>query len=335
MSDAEKDSLYILPLSIIPLQSAGLRQTHLIKNSQMQGVVELFRDENAGSGQVAPEQLGKVFDLRGPKANDIKIVKSLSVLPSYDVYSLRIELRDLGIEIEQHKDLQLSKSKQQELTDYMMVFTKPLVSFIFEERGSAIRDFQDIVRSLQTPDAALVRKNLTELARRLNVATTDLPAFLEDYGDTYLSLAYYQHCLDQNQPQLKDFFTTIQEVKDENYLKNDQSLLRTCLAVSAKLETTVQEVEDILNLFVNTTLEMWEDFSSSNFGTIKSLIKYYQTRVGGALCAITVKMNAWQNEFPVRQTGSLSRRVDFIVNHIRPSINLIEPIGAAEMAQAG
>ena len=40
----EKDSLYILPLSIIPLETPSLKRARLLKDARLNSVVELFHD---------------------------------------------------------------------------------------------------------------------------------------------------------------------------------------------------------------------------------------------------------------------------------------------------
>ncbi len=42
--DIDRDSLYILPLAMIPMQTPALRRARLIKNVRLDGVVELFED---------------------------------------------------------------------------------------------------------------------------------------------------------------------------------------------------------------------------------------------------------------------------------------------------
>ena len=97
---ADMDALHVLPLSILPLRSEGLKRARLVKNDQLQGVVELFSGQGTGSGQIAPDELAKVFQFDGEKRKDLEIVKSLSHLSSYDIYSLRRELRRLGIAVD-------------------------------------------------------------------------------------------------------------------------------------------------------------------------------------------------------------------------------------------
>jgi hypothetical protein len=96
----DNDCLHVLPLSMIPLQVKALQKTCLIKNTRLEGVVELYREGNIGSGQIATDGLEKTFDFSGDRAKDLAVVQKLSVLPSYDVYSLRVSLRKLKIQLE-------------------------------------------------------------------------------------------------------------------------------------------------------------------------------------------------------------------------------------------
>jgi len=52
-----RDSLRILPLSMVPLETVALTRARLIKNVYLEGVVEFFRDEATGSGQLRPDEL--------------------------------------------------------------------------------------------------------------------------------------------------------------------------------------------------------------------------------------------------------------------------------------
>ena len=122
----EKDSLHILPLSVIPLETASLKQARLLKDASLKTVVELFRDEHAGSARMEPSQLHQVFGWpEAPVHPDLATITALSSLNSYDVFSLRIELRRLNLSVNDHSDLQLSEDKNRELAKYMTDFTRP------------------------------------------------------------------------------------------------------------------------------------------------------------------------------------------------------------------
>ena len=110
--ERELDSLHILPLNILPLETPGLQRARLIKNVRLDSVVELFHDADTGSGQVAITALGTVFNWPDDEEHpDLALVSSVCQLHSYDVYTLRIQLRTLGIDVENQAALKLSKEK--------------------------------------------------------------------------------------------------------------------------------------------------------------------------------------------------------------------------------
>ena len=59
--EACMDTMHILPLNIIPLQTPSLRRARLIKNVQLESVVELFHNSGSGSGQIETSKLADMF----------------------------------------------------------------------------------------------------------------------------------------------------------------------------------------------------------------------------------------------------------------------------------
>ena len=50
--DSDIDSLFMLPLRIIPMKTESLARSRLVKNSHIVGVLELFAERETGSGQI-------------------------------------------------------------------------------------------------------------------------------------------------------------------------------------------------------------------------------------------------------------------------------------------
>ena len=293
-------------------------------------MVEVFHGKDTGSGQIRPDQLPKIYDFSGRRAGDIEIIKALCKLPSYDVYSLRIQLRRLGIDVDEQVALRLSDEKVEQLTSYMITFTLPLLRSIYGTRSVAITSYDDLLGHFANPNVEDARKNLALMAKKLEIEVEDIPAFLWDYGDTYLSLSYYQYCLDSAMPSLKEFFKSVDEITADVHLRDNHLLIDRCKEVKDRLEITVYEVQNVLEIFKLRTIEMWRGLSAASFRNVKALIAAYQTTMGGALCAITVKMNAWDKIFPVVEGAGLYRRAEFVMNEMRQGIDLIQPIKYAE-----
>lgn len=328
----DNDSLHILPLSIIPLQTKGLREAKLIKNSRLEGMIELFSDDTAGSGQVTPAGLSRVFQFEGDNAIDLEIVQKLSRLSSYDIYSLRIELRRLGIEVDEVTALKLSDDQMGNLTVYMQTFIRPLISAIYGNEVKNVSSFDDLVNLLSSSDIVVARNNLQRISGALHIDLEGVPEFLRNYGDVYLSLAYYQYCHDLIKPSLAGFCDTLTAIQSDTCLQGNATLMVVCKAVSDKLQGVSMEVGSVLDMFGARTEAMWEDISGQQFNAMDMMIKEFQTKIGGALCALTVKMNAWTEMFPDQGTWGLAKRADFIMSDMRQGMERIEEIGCMHAA---
>jgi len=322
----ERDSLHILPLGMVPLQTASLRESRLIKNSELEGMIEIFNDSAAGSGQIAPGNLASVFDMSGDRKGDLDVIGALGQLPSYDVYSLRISMRKLGIEVDDQESLQLSPEKAKELAEYMRVFTGPLMQAVYGGERSEDTTFADLVMLFSSPDVEAARRNLRNLAKTLNLNIAQIPAFLQDYSDVYLSLAYYQNCLDLISPSLIDFLKSIAALKKDPMLRSNAVFMKTCTEIEIHLKRLYSEVRDVLEMFQTQTKDMWQGLSEERFRTVEKIIHDYQLAIGGALCAVTVKINAWEIEFPTPSAGGPLKRADFIVRTMQKGLDRIESI---------
>ena len=158
--DTDKDSLYILLLSMLSLVTKELGKARLIKNARMEGMVELFSGEATGSGQISPHDLVLVFHFDESNTKDLEIIKQISELPSYDIYSLRIELRKLEIEVDDHESLQFSNEQTRQLNNYMRAFIEPLISSVFGAEAVRTNDLRSLIQLIQNPDQQVARDNL-------------------------------------------------------------------------------------------------------------------------------------------------------------------------------
>jgi hypothetical protein len=325
--DADNDSIFCLPLSILPLANQSLKKARLIKNSQLQGVVELFSGDGTGSGQMFPKDLGGVFQFDEDSEKDLEIVTQVGILPSYDVYSLRIELRKLDIDVDNIENLRLSPDQARRLNANMQGFITPLMTSVFGAEVGHARGVKDLVTLIQSTDQAKARENLMMLSKRLGVHYTVIPNFLQDYGDVYMSLAYYQYCLDRVKPGLGYFFECLNQIRDNRHIGGNDGLSRVCEEVSVKFHEMYDETQHVLTLFRAMTDDMWVNISGDKFQEVESSIRDYQTKIGGALCALTVKTHAWNAEFPDRDRRNSARQAAFVVSDMRQGIENVEPIG--------
>lgn len=329
ISDRDRDAMHILPLSALTIETKGLREARLIKNNQVRTVVELFHGDGVGSGQMEIEHLHSEFgwDTSNPPP-DLILLRKLATLKSFDVYSLRISLRELGINVNDMSALQLSDKKKAHLTTYMKTFTEPLIKKIYGDENLNIDSFDDVVNLFADPDVAKVKERLDAMAKELNIGLADVPHFLEDFGDVFLSLSYYRSCMDQIEPIVEEFSDSIDDLKQSYQFKNNALLMDTCNFVERTITNLLTAIGGRLETFERNTEDMWSDLSAEKFKEVKKLIQSYHTIIGGSLCALTVKMDAWQHHFPHRDVGGPTKRSEFIMSDMKSGMDRLIEIQA-------
>lgn len=327
ISDADRDALHILPLASVNLQTAGLRHAKLIKNAQLNSVVELFEDLTTGSGQMEVAQLKHQFGWPdSPTHPDLILLRKLAMLPSFDVYSLRILFRDNGITATTGDVFKLSPTKVKELASYMISFTRPLIKEIYQDGEMNISSFDELLALFRSPDRKKAHERLDVMAKKLGIEIIEIPKFLEDYGDIFLSFSYYRQCLDGIVPSIDDFLAAMAELKTNYQLRNDPNLMKTCEFMQATINGLMAGITGRFENFDRSTDSMWNNLSAARFERVRSQIRDYHTTIGGVLCALSVKMAAWSKQFPTSKSGGPVRRSEFILSEMKQGLDKIQKI---------
>jgi len=329
----ERDSLHILPLTTVPLTMPSLQNARLVKNVGLESMIELYSGKETGSGQINAGDLAKSFDFSGEKAADLAIVRSVCKLSSYDVYSLRISLRKLGINVEEHENLRLSPAMTAKLAGRMKVFTRPLIASVYGDAAKNAETYQDMLKLFMSPDQGEARTNLNNLSKMLEISIMDIPSFLQDYGDVYLSLAYYQYCIDSYNDQMLEFFEWLNNLRLDPLARANGQFNKVSAIVETAIKNTTEEVRHILEMFESRTADMWDDPSADKFQAMRRLVFDYQCQIGGALCAVSVKLDAWSTKFRAKGPGSTQNKIDFILSEMRYGLEKLERIDYSDTPQ--
>jgi len=324
ISDADRDSLHIMPIGMLPLQTKALRPARLVKNARLETMVELFSDAETGSGQLEIRDLPRHFNWEDPNHPDLQLITKLGQLNSYDVYSLRITLRALDIDVSKISSLKLSETKTKELATYMRSFTAPLISQIFgDDAAQNIQSFEDIMKLFRSPDKGEALDRLKQMAKKLNVKVDQVPKFLEDYGDIFLALSYYRQCLDEIEPIISEFLEGLAELRKTYQFKDDRQLLAMTKKVEAILNEGMAGLTGRFEAFDRASNDMWKEVSADQFRKVENLIRASHETNGGVLCALWVKMTVWADAFPSMQAGSPNRRVELLQSEMKQGLEKI------------
>ncbi len=185
---ADRDSLHRLPLSLLPIQQPSLSRARIVKDNNLRSMVEMFNGGKSGNGLMQVADLANIFDDTDEFNADLEILEHVEQLHSYDVYSLRIQLRRLGIPLADNKSLQLSEPKARELADNMREFTRPLMQQIYGSSNEGIIDMNRLLKMFNSPDKGEAMKQLRMIAAKLGIPLREVPVFMEEYGDVTQSV---------------------------------------------------------------------------------------------------------------------------------------------------
>jgi len=327
LEDSDMDSMFILPLSILPLQTPALQSARILKNSRLDSVVEIFHDQQSGSGQVTVEALPMMFNWPSGKIHpDLILLRKVVLLQSYDVYSLRISLREQGITVNDHDGLRLSPEKSAELTKYMIMFTRPLTKLIYGDEAGEIESYDDLLGLFRDPDVHKARERLHNMADSLKINVMEVPLFLENYGDTFMSLSYFRYCLERLEPYFSACLDTIRDIRKHFQLRQNNSLMKSCDLIEDVINSVSASITGRLEVFENRAKKMWDNITQEEFSAIKQMVERNHTTIGAALCGLSVKMNAFASMFPHSRAGGPVRRADFMVGEMLQGIEVIREI---------
>jgi hypothetical protein len=281
--------------------------------------------KDGSSGQATVEGMANVLGLSDRNHPDLVLLRKVSSLPSFDVYSLRLLLRSLGIQVAGQSALKLSEAKIASLSTYMATFTKPLVAEIFDGNPQG-GGFTDIVSMMRDCSADTVRSRLARMAEKLGIEISAIPNFLEDYADIFMSLSYYRQCLDQILPPIQEFLNCTRDIRGNYQLQQDSNLMATLDFIEQTINSLTANVTGNLESFERSTNDMWCDLTAERFRRIERLIKEYQVSIGSILCALSVKINAWMRLFPTPGASGPMRRAEFIMSDMRQGIDCIRAL---------
>lgn len=319
--------MHILPLQRIPLETASLRRARLVKTVRLECMVELFNEQGVGTGRVKPTELKDVFDFSGDRARDPEIIIKLAGLRSYDVFSLRVSLRQLDVALDGLEGFQPSERMAAELGEYMNDFTRPLVAFVCGEVSPEAVDLIDMQRVIADPNSTTAIKNLRRLASLLEIQMVQIPDFLQDYADVFMSLSFYRQCLEKITPKFADLVNTLNTIRASHDPINEHRLIKDCDAIEAKFTTLVASATDTLDKFRDRTENMWENPTGERYREMERLVLDHQEQIGEIICALTVKTDAWAREFPEKNEQSrLADKTAFITSDIKFGLDKLKPL---------
>ncbi len=103
-------------------------------------------------------------------------------------------------------------------------------------------------------------------------------------------------------------------------LKTDANLMKTCERMDSIFNRLFATITSRFEIFDRSTKDMWDSISAERFRRVEDLIESFHTTIGGELCSLGVKMDAWRRLFPTPDSGGPVKRSEFILSDMKQGI---------------
>lgn len=322
---SDLDSIDVFPLDVMPIKSPTLRKARLIKNARLETALELYNDPISGSLRISPQKLGDMFaDDQQKYADDNAIISQLSMLGSFDVFSLRTVFKKLNLDTIPDDALDLSDKMKGELQAKSQTFIRPLIEKIYGIDYFSGGDVSDIRDVFKNPDIERVRENLKIMTQKTGIPLGEIPDFLEQYSDVFLSLAYYNHSLAGIHHTVDNFFSWIHQTRTQREIMSSAKMMAACESAEHVLQFINMSLHERLEKMQRNFTVFWNDINRSSFQKLQNEISDNHQSLGAVLCGLIVKMRTWEKEFPTANSGGPQQRAKFIVSELEPGLEKLK-----------
>jgi hypothetical protein len=107
--------------------------------------------------------------------------------------------------------------------------------------------------------------------------------------------------------------------------------------IQSDLNDLLTSVTSRFEAFRQHSDQMWEDIDADKFQAVKEHVVRSQRTVGGVLCGLGIKLNAWKSRFPHNDAGGPIARSEMLFSEILPGLDKLKAIereGRTENAAA-
>jgi hypothetical protein len=239
-------------------------------------------------------------------------LRNLALLPTFDVFSVRLLLRDLGFATD--ATAELSPAVDDTVEAQMRKFTIPLLRYVYGADTNESGGMQDLIALFRDPNIKRAEAHLKRLAEKLNLPLLEVPRFLEDYSDTFLAISFYQKTFSNLEPSVEKFLDALKRLRT-HFMRNNaalSALTRVHSDFSSIMKSTAKRLaasEQLVGL-------LWGENLNASFETLQPKIREFQFLLGYLLCGISVKLAAWNEAFPHSNIGTPKKCIELITTDI-------------------
>jgi hypothetical protein len=217
----------------------------------------------------------------------------------------------------------------------MRRITRPLIKNLYGDADLDVSDTQTLLDLVRNPDRDKVRDRLDRMATTLGVSIARLPTYLEDFGELYLSLSYFEGYFIEHIPKVDQLILWAQDVAQSSHLRNDPTAQKTFTGVERRIRYLKENLETRFKNLSEVTRVDWDLLDVTMFQKVQRSILAEQIYLATGLCGLAVKIYEWERVFP-NAGGSPDRVLEFVGSELRPGLdNLVRGLPKVEVVKTG
>tara|TARA_Y100000588_G_scaffold359279_1_gene418176 strand:- start:1386 stop:2408 length:1023 start_codon:yes stop_codon:yes gene_type:complete len=311
ISSEIRDSIYSISLSAFGIGHPVLKSAKLVKNTGLETVLDFGETELKDIGMIGPRELLLHFDQEEIPAEDMNVVSTLAGLPSLDCYTIKRALAPLKIKVEDDSIFSLSPEMKSSLFPLMSRITRPLIQYLYADERFGVSDTEALLSLIRDTEPLKVRDRLDVIAANLSVSLTDLPTYLEEFGELFLSVSFFESIFMEFAPKTDQLLAWAEDGIQNSNLRNDPSAQSQFAQIDRRLRYVKTNLQERFKHLSKITQIDWEELSSTDFKEIQREILAQQANLGVGLCGLVVKATEWENQFP-SAGGSPQQCLEFL-----------------------
>ncbi|MBT5780933.1 MAG: hypothetical protein HOI02_16115, partial [Rhodospirillaceae bacterium] len=133
------------------------------------------------------------------------------------------------------------------------------------------------------------------------------------------------NCLDDLIPKIGRFIEVMDDLEGNFHMRRDPILMNVCGFLRERLNDVTASLTGRFESFDRHSKDMWNNLNGESFRRVRKMIESHHTTVGGVLCGLSLKMDAWEREVGWKNDSPI-KRSEFIATQMRSGINRIQEI---------
>jgi hypothetical protein len=158
------------------------------------------------------------------------------------------------------------------------------------------------------------------MSQKIGIPVEEIPAFLREYEDIFLSAAYYRHNLEGIFPKLNRCAAWLMDLQKQREVVASPPTRASCRNVMRYMGFLSTSARERLSRFTAGFEMFWKDMNQETFRKLTEDIEENHAGTGAVLCGLTVKVGGWAKKFPRKDIGGPAESIIYAMTEMEPGL---------------